>query len=816
MNLRFLSIHLSLSFFLFQASGAAPTPSLGIWGSPGVGQVQVPAGVGELTKISTGENHVVALTAGGAAVAWGDPAHGKCDVPPNATNLIDVVAGPDFSAAVQANGKIIIWGGTNRQPRLVVNFNAEPSRGLVALSHFTYSLASLRSNGSVVAWGTSGDPRSYLAPLTGFNSVAAIAGGLTDHVFGMRSNGTVVAWGAAPMPYLTPPAGLTNVIGIASGGNHGVALRSDGSVAAWGMPGDAIAVPPDLTNATLIAAAGQWNLAQTSDGRLVAWGATPVDPEDFSSLAVPAGLKDLTAITLSQGSAIGLTTNPLPCLTHSPRSYSIPVGWPVEFYCWASGQPPLNFQWYFNDEMIPGATGRSLTITNSGFNTGEYKVVVANSFGSVTSKVANLVTGPVLGWGDRWLDQPIAPALLTDCTKVSAGFFHSAALLPDGRVKVWGSLDVRHVPRLQELESVKDLNCGSDGGIALLSNGTTRAWAPRIPATSAATAPIISADVEFSGQVLAVLADGTVFCWPAPMAQWPWSSKPADLTNAVTVSAGQGYGLVLRSDGTVANWGFTSAVGAPLSSITGVVQVAAGLFEGFALKADGTAISLKTGAIIATNAVSISAGNQQVLALKADGSVAVAGNNTTGEGILPGPLSNVVEVAAGFSHNLIRFGDGSPHLTISPFSRQIAPGGATVLTTFAAGVQPITYQWQLNGSDLTGETNSSLVITGANGSAAGQYRCVVTNARGSAMSDVAHVSISFPQPLLVPGVAGAEDFSFTVTGLSGQGSLVVYASTNLIHWEPVLTNAPGPASVLVTQPKAANDGVIFYKASEQR
>ncbi|HWX22817.1 MAG TPA: LamG-like jellyroll fold domain-containing protein [Candidatus Binatia bacterium] len=62
----------------------------------------------------------------------------------------------------------------------------------------------------------------------------------------------------------------------------------------------------------------------------------------------------------------------------------------------ASGSLPLSYQWRYNTAPIPGATGT--TFSKSGVTTndsGNYDVVVTNTFGSVTSQVAAVTVSPV-------------------------------------------------------------------------------------------------------------------------------------------------------------------------------------------------------------------------------------------------------------------------------------------------------------------------------------------------------------------------------------------------------------------------------------
>src|SRR6266700_4198564 len=82
--------------------------------------------------------------------------------------------------------------------------------------------------GSVTAWGIQAMP--VVQPGTRF---IAIAGG-GDHSLALKTDGTVVAWGGNCYCEGTVPASLSGVIAIAGGGKHSLALKTDGTVVAWG------------------------------------------------------------------------------------------------------------------------------------------------------------------------------------------------------------------------------------------------------------------------------------------------------------------------------------------------------------------------------------------------------------------------------------------------------------------------------------------------------------------------------------------------------------------------------------------------------
>jgi parallel beta-helix repeat protein len=86
-----------------------------------------------------------------------------------------------------------------------------------------------------------------------------------------------------------------------------------------------------------------------------------------------------------------------PTLTRQPAAASASDGGSATFSVAASGSAPLTYQWQRNGQDIAGATSATLTIgrvavADSG---AQYRVVVTNSAGSVTSASAGLTVTPV-------------------------------------------------------------------------------------------------------------------------------------------------------------------------------------------------------------------------------------------------------------------------------------------------------------------------------------------------------------------------------------------------------------------------------------
>ncbi|HEU6447322.1 MAG TPA: cellulase family glycosylhydrolase, partial [Verrucomicrobiae bacterium] len=91
------------------------------------------------------------------------------------------------------------------------------------------------------------------------------------------------------------------------------------------------------------------------------------------------------------------TTPSVGAITISPWT-NVPAGVPMTFSALASGASPLSYQWQFNNGggfvNLSGANTNPLTFTAAVTNTGSYRLVLANSYGSVTSAPVALAVSP--------------------------------------------------------------------------------------------------------------------------------------------------------------------------------------------------------------------------------------------------------------------------------------------------------------------------------------------------------------------------------------------------------------------------------------
>ncbi len=245
------------------------------------------------------------------------------------------------------------------------------------------------SVGQVAAWGDSvhGTP----TPIAGRKDIIAIADGDT-HSMALAADGTVFAWGDNSYGQTTVPEGLSNVIAIAAAGGRSLALKNDGTVVAWGQGDDSghATLPDGLTDVVAIATGPYYHsLALRADGTVAGAGTY-----DFGVPAVvPNGLSNVVAISCDHAHDLAL------------KSDGTIMEWG------ADGA--------INTNALPGVTN-----------------VVAIAAGQYN--LALTAGGTVLAWGGYANTNTNRPADLTNIVAIAAGDTDYAALRADGTVAAWG------------------------------------------------------------------------------------------------------------------------------------------------------------------------------------------------------------------------------------------------------------------------------------------------------------------------------------------------------------------------------------------
>ena len=378
-------------------------------------------------------------------------------------------------------------------------------------------------------------------------TAAAVAWG--DNSAGELGNGTLTGSDAPG-----GVSGLSGVRAVAAGGRHELAVLAGGAVMAWGddtfgQLGNGIAsangdteVPtavPGLSGVTAVAAGEEHSLALLSDGTVMAWGENRYGQLGNGSTvgsAVPVPVKGLTGVkAIAAGSLFSLA------LLNNGTVMS----------------------WGRNDvgQLGNGTQADSAVPTPVKGLTG-----VAAIAGGGQHALALLSDGTVMAWGDNESDQlgdgqdvstqslstvPVPVVKITGVRAVAAGSQHSLALLSDGTVRAWGDNGFFELARPN----------GFPGGIADSDVPL------KIPGVAGATA--IAAGGLFS---LALVAGGTVKSWGdnalgqlgnGTTVTGPSVATVTGLSGASAVAAGSLQAVALGSTSAAAGPAGSSPVSSP-------------------------------------------------------------------------------------------------------------------------------------------------------------------------------------------------------------------------------------------------------------
>jgi hypothetical protein len=109
-------------------------------------------------------------------------------------------------------------------------------------------------------------------------------------------------------------------------------------------------------------------------------------------------------------------------------------------------------------------------------------------------------------------------------------------------------------------------------------------------------------------------------------------------------------------------------------------------------------------------------------------------------------ISNSLGSVVSSGCNITVFPPVSPVITIQPSGGDINYYSMFAMSVSATGYPIPSYQWNLNGSPISGAINPMYWINNADVQNAGDYEVKVYSAAGEVMSNVAHVNVIVPEP----------------------------------------------------------------------
>jgi len=508
---------------------------------------------------------------------------------------------------------------------------------------------------------------------------------------------------------------------------------------------------------------------------------------------------------------------------------AVDTGTNIDFSAVGGGKSPLYYQWLFNGAKIPGATNGALAIAHvQTTNAGNYAVVVTNSFGSTTSSVVSLAVYPpqAVVFSD---DFDANTAASWNVNKSSAD--NVAAFNFD-----YSSLGIPPAP----------YSAGTTRGVQLKANLT---------AGVVAALSISPKNQNFSGDCR-LHFDGWI------NVNGPFPDGGAGSTEFLTAGIGTaGDRTEWTGNGSTADGYYFSADGEGGVSGASTTSGDYGAYSGTTLLAPASGIYLAGTDTTAHDNANIyyttvfpgrsAPASQQINYPQQTGAL---DNGTLGfawhdiivsrrgntvdwvvDGIRLATISNATFTASnvfvGFWDPFASLTDNTnlnfglvdnvrvevpavaPIITTNPLPQLVKLGTNVTFTAAASGLPAPDFQWQFNGTNIFGATNSSCFIANVALTNQGTYSVIATNIAGSAASSNALLSLVPPAPAQFHAINVQPDGSLQIN-FTGDAvwTYTVEVSTNLTDWT-VLTNLTSTNGLFqFTAGRVTYSPQLFYRA----
>ncbi len=769
----------ALGLWIACAPGRAEVPGLFYgWGVTNLVTTNSVSVVGPITRIAAGAYHALALRADGTVAAWGDNTSGQTNIPAGVSNIVAISAGARHNLCLRSNGTVVAWGlNTSSQTNVPVSLN-----GVMAVAAGADHSVVLLTNGSVVTWGVSLALTNYPAGLT---NIASIAAG-SSVTLALRSNGTVVAWGTSASSLTNLPAGLTNVVAISAGLNHCLALRSNGTVIAWGdnAYGQA-AVPLQLTNAVAISAGWLHSLALRADGTFLGWGLST-----SGQTTSPTGVTNFTSF--AAGNTLNLLVDLAPrFVSKPPATVTLPLGQSNTLSAAALSGSAFTVQWFFKGTPIPDATNTDFAVTD--FNVtkaGIYSLLASNFVATTTAssilRLSNapniLVNGVVIGGGSVTRTNS-ATIILTATTNAYPRIHYTLnGIEPDftspqysAPFVISNSAMVRAVaynplvtdkaeaaPLAVQILPTYPLVVTSPGGGVVRSPGPDLSansylsntlvtltatnntgwvfmyWTNAASGTNAETTVLMTQSNNVQAVFGTTLNLATNYPQGQVVADPP--NRPFPFGSTVTLAALPDPGSYF--------FGWAGLLTNFANPVTLTVTNATGLTALFASLA-GDQVSLVTLSVNGGGGVQASPfrnvyTNGELVTLTAWNTSNRVFSYWSGDATgTINPLAVTMNNSKLIYANYVPGVPTSqlPVFTVPPGGRSLSLGNNTTLAALATGIGTISYQWRLNGVNVSGATGTQLALNNLTPAKAGLYDVLASNAFGTTTSPAAPVAL---------------------------------------------------------------------------
>ena len=520
----------------------------------------------------------------------------------------------------------------------------------------------------------------------------------------------------------------------------------------------------------------------------------------------------LTSVLLNgcAGFVNGSTTNPVPAaptITTEPANQTAVTGQTAIFTVVATGSA-LSYQWNKNGAAISGGTSSTYTTppTTGSDNGAQFMVVVSNNAGSVTSTAATLtvnaaVVAPTIT--SQPANQIVTAGLTATFSVVAAGNAPLSYQWQKNGANIGGATASSYTTAATttaDSGSKFDVVVGNSAGSVTSAVATLTVNAAAI-APTITTQPVNQTVTAGQTASFSVVATGT-----APVS-YQWNKNGTAISGATsstyttpaTTSSDSGAQftvVVSNSAGSVTSTAATLTVNAaavapaittqPVNQVVTVGQTAT-----FTLTATGTApLSYqwqKNGANIAGATASSYTTAATAIADSGSKFDVVVGNSA-------GSItSNVVTLTVNPT-------PVAPAISTQPANQTVTAGQTATFAVVATGAVPLSYQWNKNGTAISGATSSTYTTPATTSSDnRAQFIVVVSNSAGSVTSTAATLTVN--AAAVAPAITTQPVSESVAAGQTAAFTVVATGTAPLAYqWQKNGASVAGATSSSYTTP----------------